>query len=110
MFLSLVPSVSPKNAYGVNFTGPTTIFVGWGPLSTEELQGRLIGYEVRYRLFSIADETVHNPPPEVVKIVYSDINGLKLTGLTTYTTYKVSVSAMSGGGTGVKSGLLYVGK
>lgn len=61
-------------------------------------------------MFSIADEVLLNPPPEVVKIIYSDINGIKLTGLSTYTTYKVSVSALSGGGTGVRSGVLYVGK
>lgn len=107
--LTLVPSISPKNSYGVNFTGPTSIFIGWGPLNTDELQGRLIGYEMRYRIFSIADEIVYDPPPEIVKIVYSDISGTKLTGLLTYTTYTVTVSAMSGGGTGVKTGLLYVG-
>lgn len=108
--LPLVPSVSPKNAYGVNFTSPTTIFVGWGPLSTAELQGRLIGYEVRYRAFSVADEIIQDPPREMTKVIYSDINGIKLTGLSTYTTYTVSVAALSGGGTGVKSGLLYVGE
>ena len=43
-------------------------------------------------------------------IIYSDVNGLKITGLSTYTTYKVTVSALSGGGNGVKSGKLYVGK
>ena len=94
----------------MNFTGPTTIFVGWGSLTTAELQGRLVGYEVRYKIFSIADEIVYDPPREMVKIVYSDINGIELTGLSTYTTYKVSVSALSGGGTGIKSDVLYVGK
>ena len=42
--------------------------------------------------------------------MYSDINGIKLSELSTYTTYTVTVSAMSGGGTGIKTGLLYVGE
>ncbi|XP_028392900.1 uncharacterized protein LOC114517402 [Dendronephthya gigantea] len=103
-----IPGVSPKNAYGVNFTSPTTIFAGWGPLNTDELQGRLVGYEVRYRVFSVADEIVQDPPREMTKIIYSDINGITLTGLSTFTTYTVSVAALSGGGTGVKSDVLYV--
>ncbi|XP_028409028.1 uncharacterized protein LOC114531613 isoform X2 [Dendronephthya gigantea] len=103
-----VPNVSPKNSYGVNFTGPTTIFVGWGSLTKAELEGRLVGYEVRYRKFSVADEILQDPAPEMVKVVYSDINGIKLTGLETYTTYQVQVAAMSGGGRGVWSDILYV--
>ena len=65
---------------------------------------------MRYQVFSVADEIVYDPPPEVLKIVYSDINGIKITGLSTYTTYKVSVAAISGGGTGAKSGTLYIGR
>ncbi len=94
----------------MNFTGPTTIYIGWGSLSTAELQGKLAGYEVRYREFSVADEIIENPAPEVVRVIHSDINGVRLTGLETYTTYQVRVAAVSGGGLGAFSSILYVGK
>ena len=104
------PGVAPKGLYGVNFTGPTTIFMGWGSLSTSELQGRLAGYEVKYREFSVADEILENPGPELTKFIPSDVNGVRLTGLETYTTYQVRVAAASGGGRGVFTGILYIGK
>jgi hypothetical protein len=104
-----VPDVAPKNSYGVNFTGPTTIFIGWGSLNTEELQGVLAGYEVRYRKFSVADEILKKASPEETKVIYSDINGAKLTGLETYTTYQVRVAAIGGGGRGTFTSILYIG-
>jgi hypothetical protein len=108
IYLCLVPSIPPKGFSGVNFTGPTTIFVSWGALSQEELQGVLSAYEVRFQAFSVADEELLNPPRETVRIVSE--NNVKITGLSTYTTYKVSVAAVSGGGKGVTSRILYVGK
>jgi hypothetical protein len=106
--LFLAPGVAPKGFSGVNFTGPTSIFVSWGSLSQEELQGKLSAYELRYQAFSVADEELLEPPPEQVGIVHG--NSVTFTGLSTYTTYKVSVAAISGGGKGVPSRLLYVGK
>lgn len=92
----------------MNFTGPTTIFVYWGALTQAELQGRLSSYEVRYQAFSMADEELIDPPPE--KVINVNAESIYITGLTTYTTYRVSVKAISGGGKGVTSFVEYVGK
>ena len=104
------PGVAPKNSYGLNFTGPTSITIGWGSLTTAELQGVLAGFEVRYRKFSVADEIIPDPAPEISKVIYADVNGVKLTGLETYTTYQVRVAAISGGGLGTFSPTLYLGR
>ena len=58
----------------------------------------------------MADEELLNPAREITKNVYSNINGFSLTGLATYTTYTVSMAAISGGGVGVHSEILYIGK
>lgn len=104
----LAPSVAPKEFSGVNFTGPTTIFLSWGALAQAELQGRLVVYEVKYQPFSMADEELRNPPP--AKIIHVNTGSIYITGLTTYTTYQVSVAALSGGGKGVPSQVKYIGR
>ena len=104
----LAPSIPPKGFGGVNFTGPTTIFVSWGALTQAELQGVLSKYEVRYQAFSMADEELIDPPPE--EVIHVNAESIYITGLTTYTTYRVSVKAVSGGGNGVTSFVEYVGK
>ena len=102
-----MPSVSPKQFAGVNFTSPTKIYLSWGALSKEELQGELSGYEVSYQEFSIADEEIWDPPP--AKVITVNEGSVVITGLETFTTYKVTVSAISGGGKGVISPVLYIG-
>ena len=58
----------------------------------------------------MADEIIETPGPEMTKVIHSDINGVKLTGLETYTTYQVRVAAVSGGGRGTFTSILYIGK
>ena len=97
---SSVPSISPPSFAVNDEISTTTLEASWKEIPQHLVNGRLLGYKLRYTVTHVADQAVVGAP--ITKTIDLDKYTFiyKITGLQSYTRYAVSIAGYTGAGDG----------
>ena len=101
-FIELEPSSAPPSVVGTSYESPHRITLSWKALPQGDVNGRMIGYQVEYRMIGQGGEPV--PDSKTFSTaVPSSMNYFVLNNQSAFTSFKFKVAAVTEAGTGVFS-------
>ncbi|XP_065064502.1 uncharacterized protein LOC135690773 [Rhopilema esculentum] len=96
-----VPAVYPPNVRVREKYSLDSVMVTWDEIAAEKSNGRLKGYKVKYTITKMSNVDVLVTSSSTKEIILDKYTfRLKITGLTSYTTYAVSVCGFTDAGNG----------
>lgn len=95
-----VPSVAPKQV-SVQSKGPYSILVKWSPMSSKDVNGVLMGYNVHYK--QIVARNKRSNSAGVVQATNVSSPSVEIVGLKPFSLYRITVAAFTKKGNGPPS-------
>ena len=103
-----VPSMPPQGLTALNLTSEAYINVSWSPVPTDQVNGILFGYFLKYQRISTSERQVFDTKEHTLTLKPSDLS-ISLQ-VQTYSTYRIQVAAFTRKGLGPYSEYAYAGK
>ena len=94
------PSVAPPAFTVEHGISTSMVIVNWGKIPHDQVNGRLLGYKLKYTITLVADKASVGAPVTKTIILDKYTFRYKIHGLQSYTTYAVSVAGYTAAGDG----------
>lgn len=108
-FTTAAPKDSPINVNANNHTSPYSLLVTWQSIPPASRNGIILGYKVFYRPVLMSRQTQTGTVSHMVTVSAPDQQVL-LTGLSSFTVYKIEVLGYNDVGDGPLSTAIYAGR